>query len=505
VTALAADVAIAIELIDRAEVRGWPRLTEDLMHSPPRIHARSAEQADALVAWLAPYADLQPSLVQAAVANFAGVLADLLLALHYDLNVETPVYHVPKWYRLDPRSVLALEQWEIHVCLIHNLTVELTRAINLVIARTRQADTTVLAHQPSAVCDSGPPHAPLQAVTYTGAQSDEAQPYPGLERFPAVIESRSVGGLGVHEGDVPRTADEFDQWIASLVERRGQCSKPPPPGAPPFALRKPEPSTQVARSIPRPLAIVITVLGSFATIGGVIAYPWLAGAAITAALVTAALHQYVWRWPPNRIALLVVAVATVCGGVLGQAAPHIGGGPSRPIAPKTQTQSSATANAQRSSADGQIEAGNFFRGGLGSVAAFADPLLVPVEREFRLGVRLSDAGPNEIPDAVVRVTLPNVAATSASVSATVRAEAAYPHEIADTATVNFESNQSACLRYVAASTQLLDSHHGLIRALPDGVVQGGVAVGALGVPLTDVRYVVFSLISTAVKTETHCP
>jgi hypothetical protein len=103
------------------------------------------------------------------------------------------------------------------------------------------------------------------------------------------------------------------------------------------------------------------------------------------------------------------------------------------------------------------------------------------------------------------VTLPNVAATSASVSATVRAEAAYPHEIADTATVNFESNRSACLRYVATSTQLLDSHHGLIRALPDGVVQGGVAVGALGVPLTDVRYVIFSLISTAVKTGTHCP
>jgi hypothetical protein len=46
---------------------------------------------------------------------------------------------------------------------------------------------------------------------------------------------------------------------------------------------------------------------------------------------------------------------------------------------------------------GQIEQGAFFRGGDGPVAAFTDPVSVLVERELRLGVRLINGGPDEIP------------------------------------------------------------------------------------------------------------
>lgn len=99
-----ARVEIAVELVRRAEVDSWGWLTEDLMCPAPRIHERNAEHAEDLVAWLAPYADAQPSMVQAAVANFARVLADFLLVLHYDLDVDSPYLRVPKWYREEPRG-----------------------------------------------------------------------------------------------------------------------------------------------------------------------------------------------------------------------------------------------------------------------------------------------------------------------------------------------------------------------------------------------------------------
>jgi hypothetical protein len=106
-TMLSPDVDIAVELVRRAEIDSWGSLTEDLMSSAPRIHQSNAQRADDLVAWLAPYADTQPSMVQAAVANFARVLADFLLVLHYDLEVDSPYLRVPKWYRQEPRSARA--------------------------------------------------------------------------------------------------------------------------------------------------------------------------------------------------------------------------------------------------------------------------------------------------------------------------------------------------------------------------------------------------------------
>jgi hypothetical protein len=102
-----------------------------------------------------------------------------------------------------------------------------------------------------------------------------------------------------------------------------------------------------------------------------------------------------------------------------------------------------------------------------------------------LGVRLVNGGPDEIPQAIVKVTVPNIAASSEGVTVTVRSEAMRPSEVADTMTVNIDANRSACLRYVSGSTQFLDSRHGLVRSLPDGVLGSGVAVGPLGLVLSN--------------------
>jgi hypothetical protein len=502
VTLLAPDVDIAVELVRRAEVDSWGSLTEDLMRAAPRIHQSNAERADDLVAWLAPYADAQPSMVQAAVASFARLLADFLLVLHYDLEIDSPLLRVPKWYRQEPRSVRAHEEWHIHVTLLYNLTVELTRAINLVIARAQQADPGALQRRTLAVCDCGPAHAPLRAVTYTAEQSEQAQPYPGLAGFPSVVADRTVGDLGVREGDVPRTAAEFERWIANLIERRGACSEPPPASAGlPLALPKP-PRSEDTEGVPPVLTIVSAIVAFCAAVGGVLVYPWLAGAAIVLVAVAVVFRRRLWRWPASPPAVLVFVIAGCLGGAIGELAAAAFDGTDKTPLHGAPLRPSSSANYRPV---GQIEQGAFFRGGDGPVAAFTDPVSVLVGGELRLGVRLVNGGPDDIPQAIVQVTVPNVAASSEGVTVTVRSEEMRPSEVADTMTVNIDANRSACLRYISGSTQFLDSRHGLVRSLPDGVIGSGVAVGPLGLVLSNgTRYVVFSVRAVGLASGSRC-
>ena len=472
------------------------------MCAAPRIHQSNAQRAEDLVAWLAPYADAQPSMVQAAVANFARLLADFLLVLHYDLDVDSPYLRVPKWYRQEPRSVRAHEEWDIHVTLLYNLTIELTRAINLVIARAQQANPGALQRRALAVCDCGPAHAPLRAVTYTAEQSEQAQPYPGLAGFPSVVADRTVGGLGVREGDVPRTADEFERWIAYLIERRGACSEPPAASAGlPLALPKP-PRSEDAQGVPSRWTVASGILAFCAAVGGVLVYPWLAGAAVVLVAVAVVFRRRLWRWPASRLAVLVFVVSGCLGGAIGELAAAAFDGAEKTSLRGAPLRPSSSANYRPV---GQIEQGAFFRGGVGPVAAFTDPVSVLVGGEVRLGVRLVNGGPDEIPQAIVKVTVPNVAASSEGVTVTVRSEAMRPSEVADTMTVNVDASRSACLRYISGSTQFLDSRHGIVRSLPDGVIGSGVAVGPLGLVLSNgTRYVVFSVRAVGLASGSRC-
>jgi hypothetical protein len=80
-----------------------------------------------------------------------------------------------------------------------------------------------------------------------------------------------------------------------------------------------------------------------------------------------------------------------------------------------------------------------------------------------------------------------------------------PSEVADTMTVNIDANRSACLRYISGSTKFLDSRHGIARSLPDGVLGSGVAVGPLGLVLSNgTRYVVFSVRAVGLASGSRC-
>jgi hypothetical protein len=399
--------------------------------------------------------------------------------------------------------VRAHEEWDIHVTLLCNLIIELTRSINLVIARAQQADPGVLQRRALAVCDCGPAHAPLRVVTYTAEQSEQAQPYPGLARFPSIVADRTVGDLGVRVGDVPRTAGEFELWIANLIERRGACSQPPPASAGlPLALPKPSRPEDTEGAPPAWFTIGSSIVMFLAAIGGILAHPWLAGAAIVLVAVAVVFRRRLWRWPASPLAVLVFTISGCLGAAIGElAAAAIDGTEKTPLNAAPRRPSSST----NYRPVGQIEQGDFFRGGDGPVAAFTDPVSVPVGREVRLGVRLINGGPDEIPQAIVKVTVPNIAASSEAVTTTVRSEAMRPNEVADTATVNIDANRSACLRYISGSTQFLDSRHGIIRSLPDGVLGSGVAMGPLGLVLSNgTRYVVFSVGAVGLASGSRC-
>ena len=170
--------------------------------------------------------------MQAAVWNVGRVLADLSLVLNYHMEPRDHTYMVFQWYRLNygrAGQQREVEEWCTHVALIHNLSIELTRAINLVIERARRADNQVLAGDGAAVIETGPTHAPMEAVAYSPDEAAVPEPYPGLEEFPRIMDSRAVGGLGCPGRRIPAgQLAEFDHWITHLVEHRGRGSDPPP-------------------------------------------------------------------------------------------------------------------------------------------------------------------------------------------------------------------------------------------------------------------------------------
>lgn len=138
---LAIDLALATQLLERWDVAWWERLADNAMQPLPRIHERDSEKVEELLAWAASHEGAQSSFVQSAVANVARVLADLNLALHYEVEYREAYYLVDQWYRRShgkPTHPLDVEQFEVHILLVHNLALELDRAVNLVIQRGKK-------------------------------------------------------------------------------------------------------------------------------------------------------------------------------------------------------------------------------------------------------------------------------------------------------------------------------------------------------------------------------
>jgi hypothetical protein len=238
------DIALAIELLDRVDLPGWPGRMDGPTGHAPHIHDRVWEDLQDLQTWLRASAPDPESQIQAAIVNFARVLDDFLFVVDHDLEPDGNLWTVAKWYRRThgPDVYEEAEQYRTHVMLLHHLAAEMTRALNLVVSRCRTAETSSVRGRPWALVSDG---SQLFRATYTPDQAQAAQPYPGLRAFPLAVPQRDFAGLGPnYEEDRPKTPEDVVAWIDELISRHGPpLGGTPPPDSGDLPLALPLPAT----------------------------------------------------------------------------------------------------------------------------------------------------------------------------------------------------------------------------------------------------------------------
>ncbi len=141
----------------------------------------------------------------------------------------------------------------------------------------------------------------------------------------------------------------------------------------------------------------------------------------------------------------------------------------------------------------QLEYGDFVRDS-GSDDHFEDPLTAESGSEATIKLRLSNPGPEKIDAVCVSATLPANATPSPSVSVAVSSpHVANPDGPSDTASITTYPARAVCLALVPHSTEFMDRNGAVIRPLPDEILDGGVRVGPIDVPLSAVRFVQFKV------------
>ena len=144
----------------------------------------------------------------------------------------------------------------------------------------------------------------------------------------------------------------------------------------------------------------------------------------------------------------------------------------------------------RAASEGQIEGGNIYRvKNVTKNVDFTDPANADACDVLQYKVRIHDPGPGALTDVRVKADLPSGAATSNVSTITVSAINADPSSTTDTATVNLSSSQS--ISYQNGTTQLLDANGNPLSTLSDGITQGGVGIGNVGVSINEKRFVQF--------------
>lgn len=514
-TALAPDVAIAVQLVERIRIEEWPWRSAGFTHPLPYLRFSDSDFFEALQAWLASRAGDRPSFVQASVANLRRVLDDIMFVIDYDMIPGGEVLWVRKWYHgghggdSSPREV---EFFQSHTLLIQNLGAELTRAINLVVVRARQADSRVLQTSGLALVDTGSDHAPMHPAEYTAEEQELPQPYPGLRGFPQVIMSRDIGALGqVHEGR-PRTPADIEHWIDELINRTGgRPSGPPPPEIPPRALPRPEseetggPDAEDRKRgsvLSHPLLLTAyAVLVVVSVIGGATAKPWLIGLSIGAVIAAVLTYRQLSRPSPPLWALLLVLVAGVVGAIAAEkiseeepsdypSAARPGTTPSSTLPPPGQP-------------TGQLARGDLLFASVDG-RRVADPISTPINRSFYLSFHVDNLGPDALRDVRVRVSLPTTAERAISVRGKAVSSNSNPEAAEDTVGVRFGGHRAGCLAFLPRSTVLRDSHGGTLARLPDGVTRTGIRLGRIDVSADAGRYVVFRVTSRSAEVGSDC-
>jgi len=140
--------------------------------------------------------------------------------------------------------------------------------------------------------------------------------------------------------------------------------------------------------------------------------------------------------------------------------------------------------------EGQTEGGNIYRiKNVTKNVDFTDPANAAACDTLMYKVRIHNPGPGALSKVGVKATLPSNVATSHTSTVMVSSINADPETTSDTAVVNLTSAQS--LSYVNGSTQLLDANGNAMKTLADGITQGGVDIGNVGVSINEKRFVQF--------------
>lgn len=157
----------------------------------------------------------------------------------------------------------------------------------------------------------------------------------------------------------------------------------------------------------------------------------------------------------------------------------------------------ASSNLVSAVGEGQIEGGDiYYSRNLTDGTSFADPTAVDKCEILQYKVRLHNPGASPVTNVNVQVSLPVGASTQNVSTMTASATDAFPTTRSDTATVNL--SDSLAISYISGSTELLNSSNSVISGLPDGIVNGGVNIGTVGVSINEIRFVQF-------KAKVDCP
>lgn len=154
--------------------------------------------------------------------------------------------------------------------------------------------------------------------------------------------------------------------------------------------------------------------------------------------------------------------------------------------------------------EGQIESGDIYRiKNITKNVDFADPANADSCNLLEYKVRIHDPGPGFLTNVNVWVDLPGGADTSNISTIVVSAQNANPLSTLDTAILNLSSAQG--VSYVNGTTQLLDAGGNVIQNLPDGITQGGIVIGNIGVSFNNREYVQFQARTSGCPTPTPTP
>lgn len=139
-----------------------------------------------------------------------------------------------------------------------------------------------------------------------------------------------------------------------------------------------------------------------------------------------------------------------------------------------------------------IEAGNIYTvRNVTKSTDFTDPNSADACDVLQYKVIIHNGGPVPLENVTVQATFPSGAPVKNVSTMTVSASNASPASTSDTATVNISSARS--MSYVSGSSQLLNANGGVINNLPDGLTQGPIPIGNVGVSINERRSVQFQM------------